>query len=295
MRYRLIDAFTDRAFAGNPAAVFLLDDDAWPDTAWMQRVAHELSVSETAFAHPLPAPGNADWALRWFTPLLEDELCGHATLAAAHALHADRGHGATVRFQTRSGVLLARSDADGTITLDLPRPHLTAMPPPDGLREALGAVPQEVHGTGTLGDLLVVLDGEQAVRGLTPDVASLARLQSRTSRPDRGVIVTARADDATSGYDVVSCFFTPAAGIPEDPVTGSAHTALAPYWAERLGRQALTGLQASPRTGTVSTSVRQDRVELTGRAVTVADGDLLPCPPGATRGAELALSACCSA
>lgn len=275
MRYRLVDAFTDRPFAGNPAAVFLLDGPEWPDEAWMQLVALELSVSETAFAHPLPPSAGADWALRWFTPLVEDELCGHATLATTHALHADRGHADTVRFQTRSGVLVARTDDDGTVTLDFPRPALSKITPPEGLREALGAEPDEVYDTGSLGDVLAVFDSERAVRGIRPDSGGLADLQARTSRPDRGVIVTAQADTPTSGYDFVSRFFTPGAGIPEDPATGSAHTALGPYWSARLGRPDLTGLQVSRRSGTVMTCIKQDRVELTGKAVTVSEGQLL--------------------
>lgn len=278
MRYRLVDAFTDRPFAGNPAAVFLLDRPGWPDQAWMQRVAHELSVSETAFAHPLPPAAEADWALRWFTPLVEDELCGHATLATAHALHVDRGHAATITFQTRSGVMVARTDDDGTVTLNFPRPLLSKITPPEGLRESLGAEPEEVYDTGSLGDVLAVFDHEEAVREIRPDFGGLADLQARTSRPDRGVIVTAQADVPTSGYDFVSRFFTPAAGIPEDPATGSAHTALGPYWSARLGRQDLTGLQVSRRTGTVMTCTKHGRVELTGNAVTVSDGDLLHDP-----------------
>ncbi len=278
MRYRLVDAFTDRPFAGNPAAVFLLDGPAWPDESWMQLVAHELSVSETAFAHPLPPSADADWALRWFTPLVEDELCGHATLATAHALHTDRGHAGTIRFQTRSAVLVARTDDAGTVTLDFPRPMLSQITPPEGLREALGVEPEEVYDTGSLGDILAVLDSERTVRGIRPDFGGLADLQARTPRPDRGVIVTAPAETATRGYDFVSRFFTPRAGIPEDPVTGSAHTALGPYWSARLDRRDLTGLQASRRAGTVMTHTKHDRVELTGNAVTVSEGNLLNDP-----------------
>jgi PhzF family phenazine biosynthesis protein len=272
MRIRIIDAFTDRPFAGNPAAVCLLDGDAWPDEGWMRRVAAEMNLSETAFAHPLPAGAGADWALRWFTPTVETNLCGHATLATAHALHGDGATDGTVRFGSRSGVLVAHAHQDGTITLDFPAAPAAEAPVPDDLADALGATPEAAYGTGALGDLLVVLADEATVRALTPDVAALAGLADRDGV--RGCIVTAAASDPGRGYDFVSRFFAPAQGIPEDPVTGSAHTALAPYWSARLGRDALTGLQASARTGLVRTAVRGDRVHLTGRAVTVLDGTL---------------------
>jgi PhzF family phenazine biosynthesis protein len=272
MRIRVIDAFTDRPFAGNPAAVCLLGGDAWPDEAWMRRVAAEMNLSETAFAHPLPEGSEADWALRWFTPTVETNLCGHATLATAHALHADRGAPGSVRFSTRSGVLVAHGRPDGAITLDFPAASATEAAAPDGLAEALGARPAAAYHTGALGDLLVVLDDEATVRGLAPDTSALARLADRDGV--RGVIATAAAANPDGGYDYVSRFFAPAQGIPEDPVTGSAHTALAPYWAARLGRDPLTGLQASARTGLVRTAVHGDRVHLTGHAVTVLDATL---------------------
>lgn len=272
MRIRIIDAFTDRPFAGNSAAVCLLDTADWPDEGWMQRVAAELNLSETAFAHPLPPGGDADWALRWFTPTVETNLCGHATLATAHALHSDRRGTGPVRFRSvRSGVLVAQTHPDGTVTLDFPAAPATEVPVPDGLAEALGATPEATYRTGALGDLLTVLPDEKAVRALAPDLAALARL---TRRDDlRGVIVTAVAD-RDRDHAFVSRFFAPADGIPEDPVTGSAHTALAPYWSTRLGRDELVGLQVSTRTGVVRTAVRGDRVHLTGRAVTVLDGEL---------------------
>lgn len=167
MRIRIIDAFTDRPFAGNPAGVCLLDADAWPDEAWMQQVAAELRLSETAFAHPLPAGADADWALRWFTPEVESKLCGHATLATAHAMHRDRGTPGTVRFVSRSGVLVAHTADDGTITLDFPAAPASEVPAPDGLAAALGATPDATYATGALGDLLAVFPNEAAVRGLT--------------------------------------------------------------------------------------------------------------------------------
>jgi PhzF family phenazine biosynthesis protein len=272
MRIRVIDAFTDRPFAGNPAAVCLLGGDAWPDEAWMRRVAAEMNLSETAFAHPLPEGSEADWALRWFTPTVETNLCGHATLATAHALHADRGAPSTVRFSTRSGVLVAHGRPDGAITLDFPAAPATEAAAPDGLAEALGAGPVAAYRTGALGDLLVALEDEATVRGLAPDTTAMAHLADRDGV--RGVIATAAAADPDGGYDYVSRFFAPAQGIPEDPVTGSAHTALAPYWAARLGRDPLTGLQASARTGLVRTAVHGDRVHLTGHAVTVLDATL---------------------
>jgi PhzF family phenazine biosynthesis protein len=271
MRIWVIDAFTDRPFAGNPAAVCLLDTNAWPDRVWMLQLAAELHL-ETAFAHPLPAAADADWALRWFTPTAESNLCGHATLATAHALHSDRGTLGTVRFASRFGVLIAHSRRDGTITLDFPAARPTQAAAPDGLAEALGATPQAIYHTGALGDLLAVLADEATVRALTPDLAALADLTRRDGI--RGIIATAPADEPDRGYDFVSRYFAPAGGIPEDPVTGSAHTALAPYWSSRLGRDRLTGLQVSTRTGLVRTAVRGDRVHLTGHAVTILDGAL---------------------
>ncbi|HEU5473479.1 MAG TPA: PhzF family phenazine biosynthesis protein [Actinophytocola sp.] len=272
MRIRVVDAFSERAFAGNPAGVCLLGPDGWPDAGWMQRVAAELNLAETAFAYPTPLDADADWGLRWFTPLAEVDLCGHATLATAHVLGEDTGQSGTVRFSSRSGVLVTHRDADGEIVLDFPRAEVTERDVPDGFAEALGAKPEAVFGTGALRDLLAVLPDEAAVRGLEPDMTALLKQARRDGL--RGVIVTA---PATSGaeYDYVSRFFAPVVGIPEDPVTGSAHTALAPYWARRLGRDGLVGLQASARTGSVRTSVHGDRVHLAGRAVTVLDGTLL--------------------
>lgn len=265
MRIRIIDAFTDQPFRGNPAAVCLVD--SWPDEDWMQQVALEMSLSETAFAHPVDRP-DADYALRWFTPAVETDLCGHATLATAHALHSDRGTPATVRFSTRSGVLVAHSFDDGSITLDFPAAPTVESPAPDGLASALGIEPVATYRTGALRDLVVILSDEQAVRDLAPDLTAVAQIGRRDDI--RGVIVTAKARE----YDFISRFFAPNDGIPEDPVTGSAHTALAPYWASRLGKTVLTGLQASARTGVVQTEVRGDRVLLTGHAVTVLDGQL---------------------
>ncbi|MER7978922.1 MULTISPECIES: PhzF family phenazine biosynthesis protein [unclassified Streptomyces] len=268
MRIRIVDAFTDRPFAGNPAGVLLLD--SFPDDAWLQNVAVEVNHAETAFTHPLPAGGEADWALRWFTPTTEVALCGHATLAAAHVLHTTGAHRGPVRFTTRSGVLVATPGDDGSITLDFPTAPLTPVAAPNGVAEALGAEPLATFDTGpNTGDLLIEVADERTVLGLTPDHKALARYSKR------GIITTARAEDPSRGYDFVSRCFFPNVGIDEDPVTGSAHTALAPFWSERLGRTTLTGLQASPRSGLVRTELRGERTLLTGHAVTVVDGELL--------------------
>ncbi|MET8956221.1 PhzF family phenazine biosynthesis protein [Streptomyces sp. NPDC004393] len=268
MRIRIVDAFTDRPFTGNPAGVLLLD--AFPEDDWLQSVAREVNHAETAFAHRLPDGGEADWALRWFTPTTEVALCGHATLATAHVLHTTGAHEGPVRFTTRSGVLSAEPHEDGSITLDFPTAPLTRAEIPEGLAVALGAEPLTAFDTGpAIGDLIVELADEKSVLDLAPDPRTLGRHSAR------GVIATARAEDPSRGYDFVSRCFFPNVGIDEDPVTGSAHTALAPYWSERLGRPDLVGLQASPRSGRVRTALRGDRTLLTGRAVTVIEGELL--------------------
>lgn len=274
MRIRIVDAFTDRPFAGNPAGVLLLD--AFPGDDWLQNVAMEVNHAETAFAHPLPPGGEADWALRWFTPVAEVAMCGHATLATAHVLHSTRAYEGPVRFATRSGVLVATPAEDGSITMDFPTAPLTRVEIAKGVGEALGAEPLAAFDTGpNVGDLLVELADEKTVHALAPDLKALG------AHSTRGVIATARAEDPARGYDFVSRCFFPNVGIDEDPVTGSAHTALAPYWAERLGRPGLTGLQASRRSGRVRTELRGDRTLLSGRAVTVIEGELLA--PGPVR------------
>ncbi|MBR7839380.1 PhzF family phenazine biosynthesis protein [Actinospica durhamensis] len=270
MRVLVIDAFTDRPFAGNPAGVCLLGAGSWPEDAWMLRVADELSL-ETAFARPTSDGGPADWDLRWFTPAAESNVCGHATLATAHALRAGHAGPLTVRFASAFGPLTAHTHPDGAITLDFPVAHPAETPTPEGLARALGVEPGATYRTGTLGDLLVAVESESVVRHLSPDFPALAEFTRRTGI--RGIIVTAEADDRR-GYDFVSRYFAPAGGILEDPVTGSAHTALAPFWSQRLGRNRLTGLQGGDRTGLVSTAVDGDRVHLTGHAVTVLDGVL---------------------
>ncbi|WP_424888789.1 PhzF family phenazine biosynthesis protein [Streptomyces sp. XH2] len=270
MRIRIVDAFTDRPFAGNPAGVVLFDG-AFPEDDRLQRIAAEVNLSETAFARPLTgASRDADWALRWFTPLTEVDMCGHATLATAHVLHTTGAATGTVRFAARCGILTATAHEDGSITLDFPTSPLTPAALPEGVAEVLGAEVLSAHDTGPhIGDLLVELADEKAVRALAPDVRALGRLSRR------GVIATAPAEDPSRGYDYVSRCFFPNVGIDEDPVTGSAHTALAPFWSARSGRDDLTGLQASARTGLVRTGLRGDRTLLTGSAVTVIEGDLL--------------------
>ncbi|MEY9949626.1 PhzF family phenazine biosynthesis protein [Kitasatospora sp. GAS1066B] len=286
MRISIIDAFTDRPFAGNPAGVCLLETDAWPAERWMRQVARELNLSETAFVRPLTDGGEADWALRWFTPMTEVPLCGHGTLAATHALRTQglAGQG-PVRFSSLSGLLTATPRADGMISLDFPAARPQAAEVPDGLAEALGSPVLGCRTTGGLDILLAELRSEHAVRGLAPDLAGITRQQAR------GVVVTALAEDPSDGYDFVSRYFAPAAGVPEDPVTGNAHTVLAPFWAERLGRTVLTGYQASARGGLVHCELRGPRGEsglgtppadgwtrvlLAGHAVTVLDGALSP-------------------
>ena len=274
-----VDAFCAEPFAGNPAAVCLLEGDE--DAGWMQAVAAEMNLSETAFLRPA---GTGRYGLRWFTPTVEVELCGHATLASAHVLWTEglAGDGQAVRFDTASGLLTARAGGDGTIWLDFPATPAAAGDPPSGLLDALGGGPAGFVGLGRF-DYLVELAGEAAVRGLAPDIRRLGELGTR------GVIVTAAADpggagpgpgpgsgsgSGPGGYDFVSRYFAPAAGIDEDPVTGSAHCTLGPFWTERLGRDELTGYQASRRGGLVQVRPQGDRVLLGGRAVTVLRGQL---------------------
>ncbi|MFE7173317.1 PhzF family phenazine biosynthesis protein [Streptomyces sp. NPDC057616] len=268
MRIRIVDAFTDRPFGGNPAGVLLLEE--FPDDERLQRIAQEVNHAETAFARRLPAGGEADWALRWFTPVAEVRMCGHATLATAHVLRTGGAHEGPVRFATLSGVLVATPGDDGSITLDFPTAPLTEVDVPAGVAEALGAEPRCAFDTGPdVGDLVVELADEKTVHALAPDHRALGTFS------ERGIIATARAEDPSRGYDYVSRCFFPNYGIDEDPVTGSAHTALAPFWSPRLGSAVLTGLQASPRSGRVRTELRGDRTLLSGRAVTTIEGELL--------------------
>lgn len=257
-----VDAFTDRAFAGNPAAVCLLA--APRDEGWMQNVAREMNLSETAFlVRRTPAEDGFD--LRWFTPAVEVDLCGHATLASAQVLW-EEGHLAaaeTARFHTRSGVLTAER-RDPWIELDFPSKAATEASSPE-LARALGAVPRYVGRNAF--DYLVQVGTEAEVRDLAPDITRLREVVAR------GIIVTAPADDAR--VDFVSRFFAPRAGVDEDPVTGSAHCCLAPFWADRFDKTELLARQLSPRGGTVRVRVAGDRVILGGQAVTVLKGQLL--------------------
>ncbi len=255
-----VDAFTSVAFAGNPAAVCLLP--APRSERWMQDVAREMNLSETAFLVPQAEGFN----LRWFTPAVEVALCGHATLASAHVLW-EQGilkKGETARFQTRSGLLTAEPRGDW-IEMDFPaQPESPAAAPPH-LAAALGVTPKYVGRNGS--DVLVEVESEEALRALKPDFGLLASVAAR------GIIVT--APSASSEYDFVSRFFAPQSGVNEDPVTGSAHCCLGPFWGRRLGRSELTGYQASARGGVVRVRVAGERVLLGGRAVTVLRGELL--------------------
>jgi PhzF family phenazine biosynthesis protein len=256
-----VDAFTSDAFAGNPAAVCFLDRER--DDGWMQSVAAEMNLSETAFLLPF---GDA-WSLRWFTPSVEVALCGHATLASAHALW-ETGRlttDAQARFETLSGSLFAVRAGD-RIELDFPAKLVEPVEAPPGLLEALG-VERAIGVYRNEFDFMVEVADEAAVVALAPKHIGLGEL------PARGVIVTAPA--ARADADFVSRFFAPGSGVDEDPVTGSSHCALAPFWATRFGRTELTGYQASRRGGFVHTRVVGDRVILGGHAVTVLRGELL--------------------
>ncbi|WP_182545929.1 PhzF family phenazine biosynthesis protein [Halosaccharopolyspora lacisalsi] len=256
MDAHVVDSFTETAFSGNPAGVVVLDAPA--EASWMQSVAAEFKHAETAF---VVAGGSGDEPkpLRWFTPTTEVDLCGHATLATAHVL------GGEQRFDTRSGVLTCTATADGRIEMDFPaKPSEPVRTPEDLVAGLPGATIEHVF-QGDF-DTLVRVGSADEVRALRPDLDALARI------PARGVIVTALGD--REGIDFVSRFFGPRAGVPEDPVTGSAHCALAPWWAPLLGREDLVGEQASPRGGIVRMSLRGDRVGISGRAVTVLSGTL---------------------
>ena len=260
MRLLQIDAFADQPFRGNPAAVCLLDRER--DEKWMQNVGAEMNLSETAFL----LPKNDGWSLRWFTPSVEVALCGHATLASAHALWEENllAPGETAKFHTKSGLLTARQ-RDGLIELDFPAtPEEKTEAPPD-LLQALGIASPRYVGRDKF-DFLVEVDSEDALRRLKPNHAALRLI------PVRGVIVTSRASNGE--YDFVSRFFAPGSGVDEDPVTGSAHCRLAPYWSERLGKKEFVAYQASARGGVLRVRLDGDRVKIAGRAITVLRGEL---------------------
>jgi len=256
----IVDAFTDKPFAGNPAAVAILDSPA--DELWMKRVAREMNLSETAFLHPI----DGGWSLRWLTPVVEVKLCGHATLASAFtlwetgALRSDE----PARFHTLSGWLTCHREGSW-VKMNFPAKVCESCAVPQGMNEALG-VEIVAAGFNEMDYLIEVLD-EKTLRTISPNYSALAKL------PVRGVIVTARAD--AGSFDFVSRFFAPAAGVNEDPVTGSAHCALGPYWQGKLSKTDFIAYQASERGGVVKLSVRGDRVLLFGQAVMMSKVELL--------------------
>jgi PhzF family phenazine biosynthesis protein len=255
-----VDAFSDKPFAGNPAGVCLLPTPR--DEAWMQNVAREMNLSETAFLHR----ESDGWRLRWFTPAVEVALCGHATLASAHILWETGQLLATeiAQFLTKSGLLTAQRNGSG-IEMDFPAKIAERADAPTGLIEALDVKPLFVGRSAF--DYLVEVDSAASLRAMQPDFKRLAKL------PVRGVIVTARSDQ--SEFDFVSRFFAPASGVNEDPVTGSAHCTLGPFWHTRLNKNEFTAFQASARGGIVKVRVAGDRVFLGGQAITVLRGELL--------------------
>ena len=273
----IVDAFAERPFTGNPAAVCLLDGPLACEE-WAQALAAEMNLSETAFVEPEAADGSR--RLRWFTPTMEVSLCGHATVATAHAL-ADSGSvepSSIVRFATASGEVTAElvPGAPGRVVLDFPARPATACEPPEGLVDAFGLAPRWVGRSGE-NDVLFEVDRADWVQAAEPDLALLASVDAR------GVILTARSGDDSSALpmtqdgrrpDFVSRFFAPQSGVPEDPVTGSAHCTLAPHWARRLGQDRMCAYQASRRGGFVEVELRGDRVRLGGGAVTTLRGTL---------------------
>ncbi|MDJ1470050.1 PhzF family phenazine biosynthesis protein [Cytophagaceae bacterium DM2B3-1] len=254
-----VDAFTQRIFGGNPAAVCLLEEPAKEE--WMQNLAMEMNLSETAFAWP----EEDGYRLRWFTPKVEVDLCGHATLATSHILWQLQklSHDDTARFFTRSGLLTCTKNSDW-IEMDFPAKQAIEVTAPEGLTEALGVNPIFV-GNNKM-DYLIEIESEEVLRNLQPNFSELSKL------PIRGTIVTASSQ--STDYDFISRFFAPAVGVNEDPVTGSAHTALGPYWAAKLSKTTMTGFQASARGGVVKVRLVNDRVLLGGQAITVMKGEL---------------------
>jgi predicted PhzF superfamily epimerase YddE/YHI9 len=257
MTLHFVDAFARGPFTGNPAAVCLLERPA--DARFMQQVAFEMNLSETAFVHPM----NDGFGLRWFTPEVEVPLCGHATLASAHTLYELGRAQGDIRFHTASGVLTCRKSGED-IALDFPRTIMQRVEPPQGLVESVGVKALSVWAKGS--DYLVELASEAEVREAAPDFRALRRDDVRV------VSITARASDAA--FDFVSRVFAPGSGIDEDPATGSAHCALTPFWAERLGKTRLCAFQASRRGGYLDVELVGERVELKGRAFTTMRGAL---------------------
>ena len=260
VRIYQVDAFTDRAFSGNPAGVCILEEPA--DEKWMQDIAMEMLLPETAFLYRTEEGYN----LRWFAPGAEVDLCGHATLASAHVLWEREyiGKDETARFFTKSGILTATLREEW-IELDFPALMENEADAPEGLIEALGVEP--VYVGRNVFDYLVEVGSEDIVRSIKPDLSVLAKTTSR------GVIVTSASE--SGDYDFVSRMFAPAIGIPEDPVTGSAHCCLGPYWMKKLDRNIFYAHQASDREGFLKVQVKGDRVLLSGKAVTVLEGKIL--------------------
>lgn len=255
----LVDAFIDQPFSGNPAGVCILDSEQ--PASWMQNVALEMNQAETAFVH---RRDDGSWNLRWFTPQVEVDLCGHATLAAAHALWHEAGESAQViQFHTRIG-LLSATRMGNEIQLDFPCDQPKTRELPADLLHFLGK-PPVWFGRGR-DDLLLVLENAAVVENFVPDMSLISAIT------ERGLIITAPGD-AGSGLDMVSRFFAPRVGIPEDPVTGSAHCLLAVYWGYRLGKTSLRARQASPRGGLLSLELQGERVLLSGSAKTMLKGE----------------------
>lgn len=259
-----VDAFTNRAFGGNAAAVCWLEREA--DAEWMQNVAAEMNLSETAFVRPL----NDGLELRWFTPEVEVDLCGHATLATSHAILSAGlvSREQPLRYHTRSGVLTCTVDGD-FLELDFPALPATEVEPPPGLLQAL-RIPNPLFVGRSKFDYLVEVESPDAVRAVNPDYAMLREV------PTRGIMVTARSHEPP--YDFASRFFAPSVGINEDPVCGSAHCTLGPYWAAKIGKTELLAQQVSKRIGILRLRMAGDRVKLGGQAVTVWEGELLDSP-----------------
>lgn len=274
LSFHLVNAFSTRPDAGNPAAVGLLPGADWPSDEWMLATARGIALSETAFLLRLKDAPEGHWALRWFTPEVEDDLCGHATLAAAHLLFFQDPGLVEVTFQTRSGLLTARRAHWDSVELDFPVHVPVRTSVPTAVNEALGGEPIEAFSIGGLRDLILLFDGQDSVSQLRPDMERLASM-GRTWGV-RGFTCTAAAH-AGHGLDFVSRFFSPHDGIPEDPVTGSAHTALAPLWAAKLKRDVLKAKQLSIRSGYLFLRVADERVFIRGFASQPTE---LPAAPG---------------
>lgn len=258
MKIYQVDAFTERPFGGNPAAVCILSSE--PSEKWMQDVAGEMNLAETAFLIPM----NDGYKLRWFTPSFEIDLCGHATLASAHILW-EKGYllkDQEINFYTKSGLLKAQNK-QGYIQLDFPATPEEESMAPMGLIDALNITP--VYIGKNIFDYLIEVESEEIVKNITPDFTKLMTI------PMRGVIVTARSTE----YDFVSRFFAPEVGIFEDPVTGSSHCCLAVYWKKKLGKSKFIAYQASKRGGVLKVEIKDERVLISGKAVTIMEGHLL--------------------